>query len=320
MFYFLNKSLPVQLVLIVSLFCWAIYTILTQVTVAPSEDQTLLFQYLANFWQEHPVNLKISAILILLVETMLISRFYSANRFAENQTYIPAIFFLLTVNVGGFLTSVTPAVTTLVFMTLVLMVNAMDENDRPVKNRVFSSGLLVGIASLLDPVAIFAVFFLLLALITHRYSKSKEILIMLFGLLFVYAYLFSFAFFTDSVTVLNASFKNFSFFGLFKGFKELTIFDYVFVVYTVLLVAYLIIQLKLFYDNKLIVLRKRLVNIHFLMFVLVAMFVVSGLTFSKGLLYVILPISLYFSMITQYKSRIIFHDILIVAFYVLLWL
>jgi len=100
----------------------------------------------------------------------------------------------------------------------------------------------------------------------------------------------------------------------------LSVFDYVFVGYAILLVIYLIVQLKLFYDNKLIVLRKRLVNIHFLMFVLAAMFLISGLPFSCSLLYVMLPIALYFSMITQYKSRIIFHDIMILAFFVLLWL
>lgn len=320
MFYYLNKSVPVQLVLIVLLLGWAIYSIFTQVTVCPIEGQSLLFQKLAMFWQQHPVNLKASAILLLLLESLLLARFYSVNRFADTQTYLPVVFFLLAVNIGGFVTTITPVVLTVVLMTMVLMVNAQDENERPVRNRVFTSGILVGVASLLDPIALCAVVFLLLALITHRYSKSKEIIIMLFGLFFVYAYLFSVAFFTDSVSGLVGSIKQLSFFGLFTGFKTLTVFDYLFVAYAILLVVYLIIQLKLFYDNKLIVLRKRLVTIHFLMFVLAGMLVISGLPLSRSLLYVMLPISLYFGMIAQYKSRIIFHDILILAFFVLLWL
>ena len=320
MFYYLNKSLSVQLILILLLLAWAVFTIVTQVTVTPADGQLILFQHLAGFWQQHPTNLKVSAVLMLLVETLLLARYYSVNRFAENQTYIPVVFFLLAVNVGGVLTTLTPAVITVVIMTVVLMLNAMDENERPVKNRVFTSGLLVGIASLFDPVAVFAVVFLLLSLITHRYSKSKEILIMLFGLLFVYAYLFSVAFFTDGMTQLVSSLKNLSFFGFVNEVKTLSVFDYVFVGFTVLLVTYLIIQLKLYYDNKLIVLRKRLVNIHFLMFALAAMLVFSGLPFSHSLLYVMPTIALYFGMITQYKSRIILHDVLIVAFFVLLWL
>lgn len=320
MFYYLNKSQIVQLVMVVLLLGWSVFTIITQVTVCPPDGQLLLFQHLSDYWMLHPGNLKLSAILLLLIESLLLGRFYSVNKFSENQTYIPVVFFLLMMNLGGFLKMVTPAVLTIVFVTLIMRVNAQDENERPVKNRVFTSGLLVGIASLFDPLAVLAVIFLLLALITHRYSKPKDVLILLFGLLFVYAYVFSIAFFTDSVPALTASFKNLAFFGMFKDIKSLSLYDYIFLGYSALLVVYLIIQLKLFYDNKLIVLRKRLVTIHFLMFVLIAMMLLSGLKLSYGILYITLPISLYFSMITQYKSRIIFHDILIIAFYVLLWL
>ena len=320
MFYYLNKSQIVQFVLVVLLLAWSVFTIITQVTVCPSDGQSLLFQRLSDYWMQHPANLKMSAILLLLIESLLIGRFYSVNRFSENQTYIPVVFFLLVMNLGGFLATVTPAALTLVFLTLIMRVNTQDENERPVKNRVFTSGLLVGAASLFDPLAVFAVIFLLLSLVTHRYSKPKDVLILLFGLLFVYAYVFSAAFFSDSVPVLTASIKNLSFFGMFKNVRLLSVYDYVFLGYSALLVVYLIIQLKLFYDNKLIVLRKRLVTIYILTFVLIAMMLFSGLELSYGILYIMLPISLYFSMITQYKKRIILHDILIVAFYVLLWL
>ncbi len=320
MFYYLNKSLPVQLVLIVLLLAWSVFTVVTQTTVCSAEGQTLFFGALADFWSKHPVNLKVSIISILLLESLLIARFYSVNRFAENHTYIPVVFFLLMMNAGGFLVKISPALFTLVFMTFMVMLTSQEENDRPLKNRIFTSGLLVAIASLIDPVAICSVLFLILALITNRFSKSKEILIMVFGLLFVYVYVFSVSFFTDSFSTLSDSLKNLSFFNLFKDFKSLTVFDYVFVVYTVTLVSYLIIQLKLFYDNKLIVLRKRLVTIHLLMFILIAMLLLSGLPLSSSLLYILLPITLYFSMLSQIKRRIIFHDILIVAFFVLLWL
>ena len=116
------------------------------------------------------------------------------------------------------------------------------------------------------------------------------------------------------------SFKHLAFFSVIKSVKTLDVFDYVLVGYTVLLVTYLIIQLKLFYDNKLIVLRKRLVTIHLLLFVLVAVLLLSGLPLQQGFLYLTFPIVMYFSMITQYRSRIVFHDILILAFYILLWL
>lgn len=320
MFYYLNKNTIVQWVIIALLFAWAVFTIVTEVTVCPADRQSIFFQYLVAFWTSHPVHLKVVSVVLLLLESLLIGHFYSANRFADNKTLIPIVFFLLMMIAGGFLKVFTPAALTLVFTTLIVIVNTQDENERPVKNRVFTSGLLLGISALFDPVSVVCVLFLTLALITHRYSKSKEIAIMLFGLLFVCAYLFSGFFIANKMPMLMESFKHLSFFGVIKSVKTLNVFDYVLVGYTVLLMTYLIIQLKLFYDNKLIVLRKRLVTIHLLLFVLVAVLLLSGLSLQHGFLYLTFPITMYFSMITQYRSRIVFHDILILAFYVLLWL
>ena len=309
-----------QWVLIALLFAWAVFTIVTGISVCPADGQSIFFQYLAAFWMKHPVHLKVVSVVLLSLESLFIGHFYSANRFADNKTLIPVVFFLLMMNVGGFLKVFTPAVLTLVLTTLIVIVNTQDENERPVKNRVFTSGLLLGISALFDPVSVACVFFLTMALITHRYSKSKEIAIMLFGLLFVCAYLFSGFFIANKMPVLMESFKHLAFFRVIKSVKTLDVFDYVLVGYTVLLVTYLIIQLKLFYDNKLIVLRKRLVTIHLLLFVLVAVLLLSGLPLQQGFLYLTFPIVMYFSMITQYRSRIVFHDILILAFYILLWL
>lgn len=320
MFYYLNKNTVVQWVLIALLLGWAVFTIVTEITICPADGQSIFFQYLAAFWTKHPAHLKITAVLLLLLESLLIGHFYSANKFADTKTAIPVVFFLLLMNVGGFVKMMTPAVLTLVLMTLVVMVNTQDENERPVRNRVFTSGLLVGISALIDPVSVICVLFLMMALITHRYSKSKEIAIMLFGLLFVCAYLFSGYFIADKMPLFLDSLKQLSFFGVFKSLKMLDVLDYVFIGYTILLMIYLIIQLKLFYDNRLIVLRKRLVTIHLLMFVMVAVLLISALPLQQGLLYLTFPITMYFSMITLCKTRIVFHDILILAFYVLLWL
>ena len=320
MFYYLNKNGIAQFVVIALLMAWAIYTVLTQMVICSAEGQSVLFSKLALFWTNHPLNLKVTVIVMLLLETFLLSHYYSLNRFSDTQTFIPAVFFLLMMNLGGFLKVITPASITLMFLTLILLVNAQDENERPVKNRVFTSGLLVGICSLFDPISLCVILFLLLALITHRYSKTKEIIILFSGVLFVLAYLISVCFFTDSFPVLADSIKHLAYFGVIKDFMKLSIYNYIFLAYTVQVVVYLMIQLKLFYDNKLIVLRKRLVTIHFLTFVSVGMLFLSGLKLSSGFLYMMIPITMYFSMITLYKNRIILHDILIVAFYVLLWL
>lgn len=320
MFHRLGRHLVIQVIMLVLLLGWAAYSIVTGLTVCPADGQTVLYRLLGAFWSAKPVYGKISAIFMLLVETWLIWRFYSTSKFSENRNLMPSLFFLLLLNIGGFISNLGPAHVTVLFLTTIIFFNSKVHTEKEiVNNRIFTSGILTGIASLIDPAAICILLFMTMSLIAHHYySKGKKITIFFVGLLFVYVYLFSVYFFLGRIPELLESFRNLRFFDLFHNFKELRLQDYVFAGYLVASVLYIGVRLKLFYDNKAIMLRRHLVSLNILMFVTAAMILLSGLDFRDCLIYMTVPIALFFSILTTQKSKFVFQDLLLIAFYALL--
>ncbi len=320
MFYHLGRHIVIQVIALVLLIGWAAYSIVTGLLVCPADGQPVLYQLLESFWSAKPVYGKISAILMLLVETWLIGRFFSTSKFSENQSLMPTLFFLLLLNIGGFTCNLGPAHVTVLFLTIIISFNSKVQTEKGVvNNRIFTSGILTGIASLVDPAAVGILLFMTMSLIAHHYySKGKKITIFFVGLLFVFIYLFSVYFFLGRIPELLESFRSLSFFDLFHNFKELRLQDYIFAGYLVASVLYIGIRLKLLYDNKAIMLRRHLVSLNILMFVTAAMILLSGLDFRSCLIYMTVPLSLFFSILTTQKSKFVFHDLLLIAFYALL--
>lgn len=320
MFYYINKNSIIQWILILALFVWAVITIFTQMSLFPADNQMILYQDICRFWTLHPLHYKITAVVMLLIEMTLVQWFYQANKLSENVTYLPMLFFLALLNAGQFLRMFTPSFFTIFIMTIVMLSNIRNDNNESIKNRIFFSGVLIGINTLFDPIAIWIGLFVVMALIANRFSKAKEILILIGGLLTTYIYVFTAYYFSNQLPSLGKMLTSYPYFAIIHTFPTLRIIDMVMAGYVMLLTFYLSAVLKLYYDNKLIVLRKRLVTIHLLMFVTVVMLVFSDFDFQNALAYMLIPLTLYLSMICLVKSRRWFHDFLIVALFVLLCL
>ncbi len=320
MFHHLGRHIVFQVIAVVLLIGWSAYSIVTGLTVCPSGGQPVLYRLLGTFWSIKPVYGMVSAILMLLLETWLIWHFYSTSKFSENRNLMPALFFLLLINIGGFACNLGPAHVTVLVLSIIITFNSKAQTGKEiVNNRIFTSGILTGIASLIDPAAIGILLFMTMSLMAHHYySKGKKITIFFVGLLFVYIYLFSIFFFLGRIPELLESFRQLRLFDLFHNFKELRLQDYIFAGYLVACVLYIGIRLKLFYDNKAIMLRRHLVSLNILMFVTAAMILLSGLSFRNCLIYMTVPLSFFFGILTTQKSRFVFHDLLIIAFYALL--
>lgn len=322
MFFFINKKSILQLVILVALLVWSVFTILTQMTLCPMDGQTVLCQSFFTFLAAHKFFTKAISILLLLLEILFVQRYFDVNKFADNQTYMPMVFFLLFTNLGHFWKTFSPVNLTLFIFVLLLLFFVKDDNDRGSRNynRVFSAGILVGLATLLDPSAIWLLLFMIMVLLANQFSKFKELLILLIGFANVVIYLFAIGYLTDTLPVIGHSIKYLNTFTMLKNIKLLSITNWGFVGFLLLFVIYTAFTDKMFYDNKLVILRKRFTNTHFMMFVLLIMVVFSGLHYPTSLLYLSIPICLYLSVLCLNKKRKIFHDLLIIAFFVLLCL
>lgn len=320
MFYFLNKHNVLQLVLIVPLLVWAGYTIFTQMAIQSADGQSFLYRSVYPFLSTHPLQLKLLACLIVISGTLFIQFFYSESKFSDNQTFMPALVSLLFVNVGHFLTLFTPAFFTLLFFSFIIFLNVRLEHDKPIKNRVYTSGILVALATLFDAQAVWMVLFMILSLIANRISKTKEIIILLLGLLMVYVYVFVFFFMTDRMMEMVDVLRHLQLLTIVHQFLNLQPLQYALAGYSVLLLLLLIAILKMYYDNKLIIIRKRFVTTWMLTFVVLLMALFSGLAFHDNFLYLLLPMCLLMSMICLVNRRKFVHDFFLIVMLVLLWL
>lgn len=318
MLYFLNKNNILQIIISVLLFGWAVFTIFTQMTLCPPEGQTLVYQQWFEFWQLHPLNYKIITFVWILLECFFIQLYFNKNRFSETPTMMPMLFFLLFLNMGKFTTYFSPAYFTILLTSAILLLNAKDSNEKPVKNTIFASGLLIGLNTLVDPNALWILLFLILSLFANNYSKAKEICILLAGLLMVAIYTLTYFFLSDKLPVLGNSIKHLQFFYIIRNVKSLTVLNWILASFLFFSLFYLIAVVKLYFDNKLIVLRKRFVTTVVLLVITLFIVLFANYNIHQGLLYMIIPISLLYSMLSQLKKRRLWHDLITIALLVLL--
>lgn len=320
MLYFLNKNSILQIIISVLLFGWAVFTIFTQMTLCPPEGQTLVYQQWFEFWQLHPLNYKIIAVVWVLLVSLLIQLFFNRNRFSETPTLMPILFCLLFLNLGKFTTFFSPAYFTILLTTLVILFNAQDNNEKPMKNRVFASGILIGLTTLADPNALWIALFLMLALFANNYSKAKEICILFAGLLMVAIYTFTYFFLSDKLPLLGESIKHLQFFYIIRDIKSISVLNWVLVFFLLFSLIYLVVILKLYFDNKLIVLRKRFVTTVVMLVIMLVIVLFANINIHQGLLYLIIPITLFYSILSQIKRRRLWNDFITIALVVLLCL
>lgn len=320
MFYFLNKHTVLQLILSAALLIWAVFTVFSQMTLCLPDGFPYLYHSIYEFLSAHASLMKVLAVLMLLLELLFVQRFFNVNKFTDNQSIMPVFFFLLFMNAGGFLKIFSPVCFTIFLTTFIILFNTKDDNEKPGKNRLYASGIIIGIVSLIDSCALGLLLYLMFSLFANRYSSFKEIVILISGVLMSYIYVFTCFFLSDSLPALHESVRHLQFVGIVAQFKTLRIVDWVCAGFLLLSTVYFIARLKLYYDNRLIVLRKRYGTTVLLWLVLLLIGLVSPFDFHGTLVFQCLSIVLFCSMLSDVKKKIILHDVIIVAMLVLLCL
>ena len=142
---------------------------------------------------------------------------------------------------------------------------------------------------------------------------------LLSGTLLVVTYLISYYYLSDSFPVLWESYRQLTFFAFFTHFSSLWVMDWVLIAYLLLSLLYMIAVLKIHYDTKLIVLRKRFMVLVFLFFIMIIAILLAGMELSCTLIYLVVPLALFDSMLSQLKNKRLLNDVLMAALLVLLW-
>ena len=320
MFHSINKSLNLQLVLLLLLAGWAGWTVFTQMTVMPPDGNMLLFQYITNLWTWKKVVVSIAVMLLVLTMTVGAIQHYHKNHFAEGRTYMPGVFLLLLLNSGNYLKTLTPSLLTVFFISLILMLYEPNEQAAKMKNRIFTFGLIISIATLLDISAFGIALFLFLLISINNVTSFKDIVILFCGLALPYMWAFAVAFFCNGDPVFTQSWRDLSMFVPVKTFTTLRIIDYVTLAVFLVVTIWLMFRDKRLLDNKLIVIRQAFNNVNMLLISMLLSLWLGIMPLPYALFYLLPSLAVYMSLAVSKKRYWPFVDILILALCVMIWL
>jgi hypothetical protein len=320
LFHSINKNLNLQLIMLLLLAGWAGWTVFTQMTVMPPDGNMLLFQYITQLWAWNETLVRVAVLLLILTMTVGIIQYYHKNHFADGQTYMPGVFLLLLLNSGRYLQLLTPALITVFFISLIMMIYEPNEQAVKMKDRIFSFGLLIATATLLDISAFGIVLFLILMISVNNVTSFKDILILLCGLAFPYMWAFAIAFFCNGEPVFTQSWHNLSLFVPVKSFTSLRIVDYASLAVFVVVTLWLMFRNKRLLDNKLIVIRQAFNIVNLLFFSMLLSLWIGIIPLPYALFYLLPPIAIYMSIAVTKKRYWPIVDILFLALCVMLWL
>lgn len=320
MFHLLNKNLNIQLFFLVILTGWSGWLIFSQMSMLPQEGSMLMFQYLASWWTNHNTLVRFFVFAMVLTMTFGVIKHFDNNHFCESRTYMPGIFFLLLLNCGKFLHTFTPSLLTCFFIALILLMDTPNDSSANLKNRIFTFGLTIALATLLDISAFGIILFLILMISINNVTSIKDNLILFSGLLIPYIYAFAISYIAGTLPVFVQSWRDLTIFEPAKQFSHLRIIDYATLAFFILTIILLIIRDKRFLDNKLIIIRQAFTNNHLLVFSMLVFLWLGNVTLPLALTYLILPVSIYMAIAAIPKQRCLLVDILILALCVLLWL
>lgn len=280
----------------------------------------LLYQHLTALWTSGNFFFRLITFALVLTMTVGVIRHFDKNHFYENRTYMPGIFFLLLLNCGKFLHYFSPALLTSFFIALILLMSSPSESSDALKNRIFTIGLIIAIATLLDVSAFGLVLFLFLMISFNNVTSIKDNLILFSGILFPYIYAFSLSYIFDTMPVFLQSWHDLAVFVSAKQFSQLRAIDFVAIAFFFMTIILLAVRDKRFLENKLIIIRQAFANNHLLFFSMFAFLWLGKVAFPLTLTYLILPASVYMAIAVIPKRHCVLVDVLVAALCVLLWL
>ena len=320
MFHLLNKNLNLQLFFLAVLTGWAGWTIFSSMTLMPAEGSMIFYQYIAHLWTRVPFLIRLCVFGMVITLTVGVNKHFDNHHFNDNRTYMPGVFLLLLLNSGKFLHQLNPALFTIFFLAVLMIMNSPNEQAGRIKEGIFTTGLFIAIASLLDISAFGLALFLIMMIAINNVTSFKDILILFFGILFPYIYAFSIAFIANSMTDWLHTWRDLVVFVPIKQFTSLRIIDYVATAWFVVMTIILMIRDKRLLDNKLIVIRQAFNNVNMLLFAMLLFLWLGMVPLPNALIYLLLPVSTYMSVAISSKKQRYIIDLLIVSICVMLWL
>jgi len=311
MFYYLQKNKIIQSLILLGL---VIYTVInlyfSPITYILEENSSYVYRQFVHFIMLHDIWFYLIFIVNIVLQLILLHSFFQRNNFTEEKSWMSLIWYLFFLNFAVDINQITPAFFT---NTVIIVLLHLNVNNSPVnlKNKVTLSGMLIALNSLLDVTSGLLLLFLITSLLISRFSKFKDVLIAIIGFFIPYLYLFSIYFLQDRLLNFFETYQNIQLFSLFNS-GNFSILHILIASFALFLMIFLSLIVKINYDNKLIILRKRVISLALLLLTTVIMILFTDIPIKSSLNYLFVPIALYFSIIHSITKHAIVNDIIVI--------
>jgi hypothetical protein len=279
--------------------------------IAPSQTHaplyTWLYGLLDNSSGNSPTALVIVFFLTLAGQLRMLHIYTQNSSLKESRTYMPLFWFLLFLLVTGIIAPLSPIFFINFIGLLILNINNKEQHKK-IKYSFYLSGLLVGIASLIETSAILLFIFVLIMALIKETNKFKELIIAFSGLFTVYLYLFAGYFLTDNLSSFVQFFDPQNWICPYLQVLDYTPAQFMLLGYIILIFIYVCIFFVGALRNRTIQIRERAGHFH--LFTLVMLFV-SGMNINYLTNVIIISFSMYYAMLNTYRNNWIVRDILL---------
>jgi hypothetical protein len=315
MFKILNKNIIIQWFLLFMGLVSVGYQIFNaSVPINPS-GFPVLFNGFYQIFISSILTYRIGVCLVLLFTLLLIQFYFFSNKFSQKQTIIPSIIYIAVLLLTGALKQVTPILFTNFFIILILAITDFYFKSNS-KSNIFYSGIIIGIAVLFDPSALFLLIYLIISMIINTVINPKDLYIALMGLITVVIFTFAFYFFFDHLDLLYENFKQIGFFSILKSPIKFHIIQWGIIPIEIILFVYILFKVNIFYESKVIALRKKIITFSTLVFTIIITLFLSHCDLHNFVAYYFIPISILISIFTQLKSKYFINELIVLLFFV----
>lgn len=314
MFYLLQKDLRFQifvLVVLSGLFCYQLFAL--PVAFCSPDSFLPYTQTLRQWVLANPLAARIVTLLLFALQQFQLFSYFKRSKFDDQTSLLPCAALALFTVAGGPAVICSPVlIANTVLTSLLLLID--DSSHSHQKSKVLLAGILIGIATFFDLSLFLLTAAFLLFLITNRFNSISDIFVHIIGILIPYIYSIAHSFFVES---LPQDFATFIQAGL--TFPLLTethpsIVAIISAAVVVLLLIYIFVRLKIHFDYKLIVVRRRFINIHILFVVLVGVVLLTNLPFPASAAYLSVPLSIYLASYAPSRRLTITKEVVFTLF------
>ena len=314
MFYFLQKHKVLQIIIVIILMIFmCIHLFSASINYNFFEPNLPFSKAIADGMAMHTGLYRGMILLAILLECFLLYNYFKKGAFTDNSTFFPIIWFLVFNTFSCFLFPLSPIF--LINLAILFLLNIhTSTSDARLKIQILISGALISLACFYDITAIFLLIYIIISLAINRLEKARDVMVLLIGFLLPILYAGTVYFFQGKFADFTAIWHNVHFHPAIFAMQKISTVMIICLIVFAVMIPYIIIQLKLLFDNKLIVIRKRYISLVVLLFTLLVMILFSQVPLPYSLAYCAVPITYFLTALIPEKKFSVTKEVAIALF------